>query len=171
MRVKLLQYKRCAIARDWQAVGWRVGCPKMIIVGVVCCAARRDRDSPPHLGQTPSGGTCPLTDTDPAQSVSKAILGKVAMRISSRSASERDKFWSGAMGRSREGLDHRTTRSRLPPRGQQIGNDRPSGDTYSGAPSWSISLLRVGPTGESSWGPAGTFGFGSWAGTSPVAWF
>lgn len=39
MCVKLLQYKRCAIARDRQAVGWRVGCPKMIIVGVVCCAA------------------------------------------------------------------------------------------------------------------------------------
>lgn len=55
------------------------------------------------------------------------------------------------MGRSREGLDHRTTLSRFPPRGQQIGNDRPSGDT--GAPSWSISLLRVGPTGESSWDP------------------
>lgn len=49
------------------------------------------------------------------------------------------------MGRSREGLDHRTTLSRFPPRGQQIGNDRPSGDTS--------AAHRHGPSRSCAWAP------------------
>lgn len=82
--------------------GWAAR--RMIIVGV-CCAVQllQGQGCSSALGtNTARAGLCPPTDSDP----SRAILGKVAMRISTRSASERDKFWSGGDGTISKGLDH-----------------------------------------------------------------
>lgn len=126
--------------------------------GLCCAAMMQGQGFPSALGTNTrrAGLAHPLTLPR------RAILGKVAMRISSRSASERDKFWSGcAMGRSRGVLFDRTvfgparTVSRL---GMTGLSEIPTA-THRHGPS-----LLPGPPLAHRLDPPATFWFWSWAG-------
>lgn len=112
-------------------MGWRVGCPKMIIVGV-CCAVLQGQGSPPHWDKQ-RGRDLP---TLPAP-LRELFLGRL------QCASRRDLPVNEISFGAARWDDLGCAQPRAVPGRQQIGTDRPFGDTYRHAPSWSISLARA----------------------------